>query len=155
MSESNGEKHFDDQEPVEVQFTVGKRRFILREADTAVYTKYRDGMHKEITVDPDSKKISAGCPTRAQIQAVAMSVVEIVTLGGKDKSRKLTVDEVMKLKPAVTKWAFEKLLEISPGMSVDSDDKARRRREESLKNLPDGGTPPSDTATSLESSSTT
>lgn len=155
MSDADNSLTFDDQAPVEIPVTIGKRRFILREADTAVYTRYRDGMQKEITVDPETKRISAGAATKAQIQAIAMSLTELRVNGdAKTQHVKVSVDTVMKFKPAVTKAIFAKLCEISPGLSVDEDAKVRQQREASLKNSPDDGTPSSDTVENSESNST-
>lgn len=154
MSEPDNSLNFDDLAPTEVPVTIGKRKFILREADTAVYTRYRDGMQKEITVDPETKKISAGAATKAQIQAVAMSLTEVRVDGNaRTQHIKVKVETVMALKPAVTKALFAKLCEISPGLSVESDSTAKLR-ESSLKNLLVDGTDSSDTAETTDATST-
>lgn len=155
MYESNGALTFDDLEPVQVDVTIGKRKYVLREADTAVYTRYRDGMQKEITVDPETRKISAGAATRAQVQAVAVSLTEVRVNGnGRPQHVKVKVETVMGFKPAVTKALFAKLCEISPGLSVE-DDARRKQLEDSLKNSPGDGTDHSDTAETTDATSTT
>jgi len=112
---------FDDLEPVEVPVTIGKRKYVLREASEGAAVKFRNVSMRGARMDTESKVVTLGEVAEAEPVLVAACLCPV---DGTGKVRydpggnpiTCTLQQVLAMRPSTVKALFAKVKEISPGL---------------------------------------
>lgn len=139
MSEQNptDEMVFDDLAPIEVPITIGKKKYVLREALADACIKYRNAISKGSTHDRDSGKVIVGEIANAEPIVVAACLFQV--FDPNKPPRPVLMSEVLGFKGEVLKKLFDRLVLISPGLVTNNEDDAKKQAD-ATKNGQSAGT---------------
>lgn len=129
---------FDDLAPTEVPITIGKKKYVLREALADACIKYRNAMAKGSVHDRQSAKVIVG-DTMASAEPIVVAACLFHVYDPNKPPRAVMVSEVLTFKGDVLKKLFERLLLISPGLVTNNEDDAKKQHE-ATKNGQSAGT---------------
>jgi hypothetical protein len=129
------ELNFDSLEPIEVSVSIRGKKYVLCEATSEAAIRYRDGMMRSTKLNADGKPASIDGLCATEPTLVKDCLYELLDPKDFTKRKPVTIEFVRGLLYQVQKKLYEKVKEISPGLSDNTKESLTKERENIDKKL--------------------